>query len=136
MNDNLGISIIGYTGAVITNISVYPQAYEVYIIINTNEFDKLNGLSLTMYSLQTTGCFIWLTYSVLLRLYPIIFGSIFCIIPSIYIIYGILMYRQTIMPEGISREQFTQDSQIRQIKDDTEVVVASSSSYNTTEVTI
>ena len=136
MSDNLGISIIGYTGAVITNISVYPQAYEVYIIINTNEFDKLNGLSLTMYSLQTTGCFIWLTYSVLLRLYPIIFGSIFCIIPSIYIIYGILMYRQTIMPEGISREQFTQESQIRQIKDDTEVVVASSSSYNTTEVTI
>lgn len=136
MNDDLGISIIGYTGAVITNISVYPQAYEVYIIINTNEFDKLNGLSLTMYSLQTTGCFIWLTYSVLLRLYPIIFGSIFCIIPSIYIIYGILMYRQTIMPEGISREQFTQDTQIRQIKDDTEVVVASSSSYNTTEVTI
>ena len=136
MSDNLGISIIGYTGAVITNISVYPQAYEVYIIINTNEFDKLNGLSLTMYSLQTTGCFIWLTYSVLLRLYPIIFGSIFCIIPSIYIIYGILMYRQTIMPEGISREQFTQDTQIRQIKDDTEVVVASSSSYNTTEVTI
>lgn len=136
MSDDLGISIIGYTGAVITNISVYPQAYEVYIIINTNEFDKLNGLSLTMYSLQTTGCFIWLTYSVLLRLYPIIFGSIFCIIPSIYIIYGILMYRQTIMPEGISREQFTQDSQIRQIKDDTEVVVASSSSYNTTEVTI
>jgi len=136
MSDNLGISIIGYTGAVITNISVYPQAYEVYIIINTNEFDKLNGLSLTMYSLQTTGCFIWLTYSVLLRLYPIIFGSIFCIIPSIYIIYGILMYRQTIMPEGISRDQFTQDTQIRQIKDDTEVVVASSSSYNTTEVTI
>ena len=136
MSDNLGTSIIGYTGAVITNISVYPQAYEVYIIINTNEFDKLNGLSLTMYSLQTTGCFIWLTYSVLLRLYPIIFGSIFCIIPSLYIIYGILMYRQTIMPEGISRDQFTQDSQIRQIKDDTEVVVASSSSYNTTEVTI
>ena len=136
MSDNLGISIIGYTGAVITNISVYPQAYEVYIIINTNEFDKLNGLSLTMYSLQTTGCFIWLTYSVLLRLYPIIFGSIFCIIPSIYIIYGILMYRQTIMPEGISREQFTQDTQIRQINDDTEVVIASSSSYNTTEVTI
>ena len=46
------------------------------------------------------------------------------------------MYRQTIMPEGISREQFTQDTQIRQIKDDTEVVLASSSSYNTTEVTI
>ena len=136
MSNDLGISIIGYTGAVITNISVYPQAYEVYIIINTNEFDKLNGLSLTMYSLQTTGCFIWLTYSVLLRLYPIIFGSIFCIIPSIYIIYGILMYRQTIMPEGISREQFTEDTQIRQIKDNTEVVVASSSSYNTTEVTI
>ena len=31
MNDNLGISIIGYNAAVITNISVYPQAYEVYI---------------------------------------------------------------------------------------------------------
>lgn len=130
MSDNLGTSIIGYTGAVITNISVYPQAYEVYVIINTNEYDKLNGLSLTMYSLQTTGCFIWLTYSVLLRLYPIIFGSIFCIIPSIYIIYGILMYRQPSIPEGITMEQ------IRQIQDNTEIVVASSSYYNNTEVSI
>ena len=78
MSDDLGISIIGYTAAVITNISVYPQAYEVYIIIDTNEYDKLNGLSLTMYTLQTSGCFVWLTYSSLLGLYPIIFGSIFC----------------------------------------------------------
>lgn len=136
MSNDLGISIIGYTAAVITNISVYPQAYEVYIIIDTNEYDKLNGLSLTMYALQTSGCFIWLTYSSLLGLYPIIFGSIFCIIPSLYIIYGIIMYRQTVMPEGITRDQFIYDEQPRQNNDNTEIVVASGSSYNITEVTI
>ena len=132
---DLGTSIIGYTAAVITNISVYPQAYEVYIIINTNEHDKLNGLSLTMYLLQTSGCFIWLIYSSILGLYPIIFGSVFCIIPSVYIIYGILTYRQSTIPEGINREQFAYDDQPRQNGDDAEIVVASGSSYNLTDAT-
>ena len=40
------------------------------------------------------------------------------------------MYRQPAIPEGITMEQ------IRQIQDNTEIVVASSSSYNNTEVSI
>ena len=40
------------------------------------------------------------------------------------------MYRQPSIPEGITMEQ------IRQIHDNTEIVVASSSSYNNTEVSI
>ena len=40
------------------------------------------------------------------------------------------------MPEGITRDQFIYDEQPRQNNDNTEIVVASGSSYNITEVTI
>jgi uncharacterized protein with PQ loop repeat len=34
------IDVIGFTAAIITNISFYPQAYEIYIIVNTHEYEK------------------------------------------------------------------------------------------------
>ena len=37
----LVIETIGYTAAVVTNISVYPQAYEVYVIVQTRQYTKL-----------------------------------------------------------------------------------------------
>ena len=43
---NLVVEAIGYGAAVITNISVYPQAYEVYIIVQTKQYAKLNTLSI------------------------------------------------------------------------------------------
>ena len=37
--------IIGYTAAVISNISMFPQAYEVHKIIKVGDYDKLSALS-------------------------------------------------------------------------------------------
>ena len=122
----LEIELLGYCAAVITNISVYPQAYEVYIIVQRKEYSKLNALSPVMYSLQTTGCFCWLTYALLLNIYPIVFGSITCIIPSSYILFCVLYYKQQEQPQEIYQEQspITISPQ-----DDTEIIIASSCSF-------
>ena len=117
--ENLAINTLGYTAAVATNASIYPQAYEVYIIIKSNQCDKLKSISLSMYILQTTGCLLWLTYACIMDLHPIIFGSILSAVPSIYIIYGIVIYR----PYRIIEENDAQ------IKDTSEIIVATSSNY-------
>ena len=121
----LEIELLGYCAAVITNISVYPQAYEVYIIIQREEYNKLNALSPIMYSLQTTGCVCWLIYALLLNIYPIVFGSITCIIPSSYILACVLYYKQHEHPQEIYQEQ----SPITPPPDNTEIIIASSCSF-------
>ena len=125
------LDIIGYVAAVITNVSVYPQAREVYVIINTEEYDKLYAISLSMYLLQTTGCVFWLVYGVAIKTYPIIFGSIMCIIPSSYIIFGLIKYREcsaiqetyeNTPPSDIYIPEQTQE-------DNTEIIIASGCSF-------
>lgn len=125
--------IIGYVAAVITNVSAYPQAREVYVIINTEEFEKLYAISLSMYLLQTTGCVFWLVYGVALKIYPIIFGSIMCVIPSSYIIFGLIKYREcsvrttpeiyesTTSPDLYISEQTQEDN--------TQIIIASGCSF-------
>lgn len=115
---NLVVETLGYVAAIITNISVYPQAYEVYIIVQTRQYSKLNTLSITTFTLQTTGCFFWLTYALIQNLFPVIFGSIMCIIPSTYIIFN-LIYFNNQHSEEINET----------IKDHTEIIIASNSVY-------
>ena len=85
----------GYAAAVVTNVSVYPQAYEVYVIVKTGEHEKLLGISLCMYVLQASGCVLWLIYACAMGLYPIIFGSVLCLVPSTYIAYCVAVHRPT-----------------------------------------
>ena len=85
-----------------------------------------------MYALQTTDTLF--QYSPLLGLYPIIFGSIFVLFHR-FTLFMELLDRQTVLPEGITRDQFTYDEQPRQNNDNTEIVVASGR-HNITEVTI
>ena len=89
---DLAMEIVGYTAAVINNISVYPQAYEVYIIVSAKQYEKLKTLSTHMFMLQLIGCALWLLYSYYKKLYPIIFGSIMTILPSGYILLNICYY--------------------------------------------
>ena len=77
--------IIGFAAAIITNISFYPQAYEIYTIAKAREYEKLDAVSLTTFSLTGVGCSLWFIYSCILKIYPIMLGSILTIIPSIYI---------------------------------------------------
>ena len=46
-----------------------------------------------MFTLQSTGCVLWLIYALLNNIYPVIMDSIMCLIPSIYIILCIVKYR-------------------------------------------
>lgn len=79
------IDWIGFSAAIITNVSFYPQAYEVYIIFKRKDYDKLNAISLPTFSLTGFGCSLWLIYSLLLDIKPIMLGSILTIVPSLYI---------------------------------------------------
>ena len=113
----MNIEIIGYSAAVVTNISIYPQAYEIFLIVKSREFDKLFGLSITMFTLQSTGCVLWLIYALFNNIYPVIMGSIMCLIPSIYIILCIVKYRPI---ENINLEKIEET--------ESEIVIASGSS--------
>ena len=85
--------IIGYTAAVISNISMFPQAYEVHKIIKVGDYDKLSALSLTTLFYMDFGCSLWLTYAINKGVYPIIVGSVLCMTPTTYMIILKLMYR-------------------------------------------
>jgi len=81
----LFIDIIGFAAAIITNISFYPQAYEVYLLVNKRHDDKLNAISLITFGMTGFGCTLWLIYASVLHIFPMILGSILTIVPSIYI---------------------------------------------------
>lgn len=84
---------LGFIAAAFTNISLYPQAYKLHVIINSNDIEKIKSISLTTFLLNLTGSFLWLWYGIILKLYPIIFGSIFSIVPSLYITIVLLLYK-------------------------------------------
>ena len=115
---DLAMEIVGYSAAVINNISVYPQAYEVYIIVSAKQYEKLKTLSTHMFTLQLLGCMLWLSYSYYKHLYPIIFGSIMTIIPSGYILLNICYYNNI--------------SDINDNRDDvqSEIIIATSSVFS------
>ena len=146
--DHFIIDMIGYTAAVITNISVYPQAYKVYRILTNKNYEKLNSISLPMYILQSFGCVLWLIYAIMINLYPVMFGSIMCLLPSGYIII-VLIFNQNkhqVTNESVAIEQINQIRNIieeidmtetrndpyNERTDDTEIVIASGCSFQET----
>ena len=86
---------LGFIAAAFTNISLYPQAYKLHVIINSNDIEKIKSISLTTFLLNLIGSFLWLWYGIILKLYPIIFGSIFSIVPSLYITIVLISYKIT-----------------------------------------
>ena len=112
------IDALGYSAAIITNISLYPQAYEVYIILQTSEYFKLQSISVTTYVIQLIGCLFWLIYGIIINTYPIIAGSILCIVPSTYICYFTYNYRDLEIQPATRNEI-----------DDTEIVIASGNNW-------
>ena len=90
---NLVIDVVGYSAAVITNVSIFPQAYDVYIIVSTAEYNKLIGLSPYMFALQCSGCILWFSYAYLTNVTPVMVGSTTCFIPSFYILIMIIWFR-------------------------------------------
>jgi MtN3 and saliva related transmembrane protein len=62
-------TIIGLVAATLTTISFIPQA------IKTIRTKQTKDLSLTMYSIFTTGIFLWLVYGILVRDIPLIIAN-------------------------------------------------------------
>ena len=73
--------IIGYCAAFLTTIAFAPQAYQSWKTRN------LDGISLTMYSLFTTGDALWFFYGLLIHSMPIIFANTITLFLSSSIMY-------------------------------------------------
>ena len=65
-----------------------------------------------MYLLQTFGCILWLFYGIMINLYPVIFGSIMCLLPSGYIIIVLIFnqnqHQHQVTNESVAIEQINQ----------------------------
>ena len=123
---NFFIDLIGYLAAVITNISMYPQAYSCYKIIRSAEYDKLDNMNLNTYYMQVCGCILWLIYAINKELYPVISGCIINTLPNTYIIYIILIYKEK------NNTQIVIDQQVfsNENTDDTKIITSTSSNIH------
>jgi len=81
------IIILGLIAAFCTTVSFIPQALKT---IRTKE---TKDLSLTMYSVLTTGIFFWLVYGILLHNIPIILANSVTIVFTLTILIQIIRYK-------------------------------------------
>lgn len=75
--------IIGYIAAMLTALSIIPQAYDVFKTKN------VNGLSYTYFMMLFCGTVLWLAYGILIQSYPVILANAFSSIMVGYIAYQI-----------------------------------------------
>ena len=80
-------TIIGLLAAVCTTISFVPQA------IRTIKTKHTKDLSLAMYSIFTTGVFLWLAYGILVKDLPIILANGVTLIFTATILFLIIKYK-------------------------------------------
>ena len=102
------VDILGYIAAFITNISMYPQAFDV---MNNNNIHDINPVS---FFVQSFGCGLWIWYGYEIESMPIFIGSSCSIIPNSYITVKSIIYRcNRIRPSSeasLSDEEFRLDS--------------------------
>ena len=82
-----------------------------------------------MYILQSFGCVLWLIYAIMINLYPVMFGSIMCLLPSGYIII-VLIFNQNkhqVTNESVAIEQI---NQIRNIIEEIDMTETRNDPYN------
>lgn len=82
------IELIGFIAATLTTIAFIPQVVKIY---KTNQTDDL---SLSTFSLFTTGVFLWLIYGLFIQSYPIIFANIITFILAFYILFKIIQNKR------------------------------------------
>jgi MtN3 and saliva related transmembrane protein len=75
------IDIIGFIAATLTTISFLPQIFKIIKTGNTK------AISLKMYSIFTSGVFLWLSYGILTKDKPIIFANLITFSFTLYILY-------------------------------------------------
>jgi len=74
------ITIIGLIAAACTTISFLPQA------LKSIKTRQTKDISLTMYSLFTTGIVLWLVYGIFIRDFPLIAANIVTLIFTLIIL--------------------------------------------------
>jgi MtN3 and saliva related transmembrane protein len=75
MPQNLS-DVIGFSAAFLTTIAFAPQAYQSWKTRN------LEGISLPMYSLFTTGVALWFFYGLLINSRPVIIANAITLVLS------------------------------------------------------
>ena len=80
------ITLLGLAAAVCTTISYLPQA------IKTIKTKHTEDLSLGMYTVLTTGIFLWLLYGIFTKDSPIIFANSITFIFTSTILFMIIKY--------------------------------------------
>jgi MtN3 and saliva related transmembrane protein len=80
-------TIIGLAAATCTTISFLPQAIQVIKTKHTKD------LSLAMYSIFTTGIFLWLVYGILVKDIPLIIANVITFILAATILIMKLRYK-------------------------------------------
>ncbi|WP_026568403.1 SemiSWEET transporter [Bacillus sp. UNC41MFS5] len=74
------VPIFGYAAAILTTLSFLPQA------IKTIKEKNTEGISLVMYSLFTSGVFLWLVYGLFVKDIPIIVANSITLILAVTIL--------------------------------------------------
>ena len=105
------VDVVGYVAALVTNISFYPQAYQIFCLVRTQEWQQLDALSLKTFSLTGFGCILWLIYGIIKEIYPIIIGSTMTIIPSIYIC-TTLIFWSCYLKQKVSNFNISHETQV------------------------
>lgn len=73
-------TIIGTVGAACTTIATYPQAIKSWKTKQTGD------LSLLMYSILTTGVFLWIIYGYMIQDWIVFVANIFTLLPVLTIL--------------------------------------------------
>lgn len=80
-------NILGYIAAILTTISFVPQAL---LIIKTK---NTQGISLTMYSLFTTGVACWLIYGLYFGMIPVVIANLITLVLALIILTFKIKYK-------------------------------------------
>jgi len=81
------ITLLGLVAATFTTVSFLPQA------IKTIKTKRTKDLSLGMYSVLTTGIFLWLLYGIFIQDLPIILANGITLIFTAIILFLIIKYK-------------------------------------------
>lgn len=79
--------MIGYIAAILTTISLLPQAIKVILE------KKTDSVSLSMYIMQVFGLILWILHGIFIKDMPLIISSLISVILALIILVYKLIYK-------------------------------------------
>ncbi len=83
----MDVDAIGYLAAALTTLSFFPQA------IKTLRTDDTRSISLSMYSMFTSGVAIWASFGLISGNGPVILANGFTLIPASFVLQKKIRHR-------------------------------------------